>query len=59
MNVAKHRDGWWIENVPDCDDCGPYDTRAEADADRRGLERFAKHEHKRNFVTCEPPKPKR
>jgi hypothetical protein len=40
MQVTKKSDGWWIVNVPDTvTECGPYDTRAEAEDDRRGLER--------------------
>jgi hypothetical protein len=49
MRCTKHPDGWWIDDVPTyvvggevCTSCGPYDTRAEADDDRRGLERFYK-----------------
>lgn len=39
--LRKRADGWWIEGLPeDTPDCGPYETKAEADDDRRGLERF-------------------
>ncbi len=51
---GKH--SYWITNLPDGDpDCGSYDTRAEADDDRRGLERFFKHGHKRGYVTSDKP----
>lgn len=60
MQTIRRPDGWWITGQPDTPDCGPYTTRAEADDDRRGLERFARWGHKRAFVTCEPePKPER
>ncbi len=54
MQTTRRKTGWWITDVPECDDCGPYTTRAEADDDRRGLERFGRWGHKRAFVTCEP-----
>lgn len=41
--ACKQRDdGWWITGLPndDCPECGPYRTRAEADEDRMGLQRF-------------------
>lgn len=48
LRTTQHTDGtWWVEDVPTyrvngetCTACGPYDTRREADSDRRGLERF-------------------
>lgn len=43
MMLQKRSDGWWIINVPDSvTECGPYDTKAEADDDRRGLARTFK-----------------
>lgn len=40
MELERRADGWWIVNVPDSvTECGPYDTKAEADEDRRGLRR--------------------
>ena len=54
MQTTKRPDGWWIEKIPDTPDCGPYPTRAEADSNRRGLERFGRHGHKRSYVTCDP-----
>jgi hypothetical protein len=41
--TCKKIDGkWWITGVPGMEPpgCGPYDTRDEAEGDRRGLERF-------------------
>lgn len=40
----RHRaDGWWITGVPtaDCQEYGPYGTKAEAEDDRRGVRRTA------------------
>ncbi len=57
MQTTRRPDGWWITKIteiPDCDDCGPYSTRAEAEEDQRGLERFAKWGHLRSYWTCEP-----
>ena len=56
MQTVKRRDGWWIENVPECEDCGPYSTRKQADSDMRGMERFFKFEDKKHFVTTEKVK---
>jgi len=53
MKIVRRNDGWWIAEVPECKDCGPYDTKAEAQDDKRGLEAFFKHGHKRPFVTAE------
>lgn len=42
LKLAKREDGWWITGLPDpsCPESGPYDRKADADDDRRGLERF-------------------
>jgi len=38
MKLDKRPDGWWVVNVPDTvTECGPYDTRVEAEETRRGL----------------------
>ena len=46
MHTVRRTDGWWIEGVPHYEadgqthaSCGPYQTKAEAEADRRGMER--------------------
>ncbi len=52
MNTVRRGRQWWIESVPDCEDCGPYKTRKEADSDKRGMERFIKYEDKKGFVTA-------
>ena len=42
MKTVKKDDGWWITEMPEGDDCGPYDTKAEALDNLRGLRRFYK-----------------
>lgn len=46
MKLDHRRDGWWITGVPSyyvdgepCSEYGPYDTKAEADDARRGVQR--------------------
>jgi len=56
MKSVKRSDGWWITNIPECEDCGPYDTKAEAEDDQRGLERFEKYGHLRSFCTGDRPR---
>lgn len=39
MKITKREDGWWITDWPEGFlDCGPYDTRAEANEGRLRLE---------------------
>lgn len=59
MRVTKRDDGWWILDVPSSlsggerfTSCGPYATKAAADDDKQGLERFF-GEH----PVCEPQLP--
>lgn len=42
LSVTKKDDGWWIvdPNNQDCPEYGPYTTKAEAEDDKRGVERF-------------------
>jgi len=43
MKLRKRADGWWIINVPDTvTECGPYDTKPEAEEIRQGLARTFK-----------------
>ena len=43
MKLQKRKDGWWIINIPDSvTEGGPYDTKAEAEEDMRGLARTFK-----------------
>jgi len=47
LPLKKKTDGWWITGMPepDCPECGPYDTKAEAESDQRGLKRYYKFGH--------------
>ena len=56
--TLEHRGAsWWI-NDPDGEiletPCGPYRCKKEAESDRRGMERFEKHQHKPGYVTSDP-----
>ena len=53
MEIVKQPDGWWITGEPLDLDCGPYDTKAEAESDMRGLARFEKHGHKPGYATMD------
>ena len=53
MELMKRTDGWWITGVPDTDDCGPYDRKADAESDRRGMARFFRHADERDFFTVD------
>jgi len=53
MRSVKREDGWWIVDVPNAPDCGPYDSKREAEDDRRGMERFEKFEDRPGFVTVD------
>ena len=58
MQIEKRDDGWWITNVPDWPEgCGPYDTKAEAVADRRGMNRFKRYQNEEGFVTSDRREP--
>ena len=42
MKIERDEHGcWWIRDIPGGGDCGPYDTKQEANDDRIGLARFA------------------
>lgn len=54
LRLVRRVGKWWIvADDPDFADCGPYETRREADDDRRGLERTARYGHERRFWTVE------
>ncbi len=40
MHLEQRKDGWWIVEVPEAEDCGPYERKADAVLDRRGLVQF-------------------
>jgi hypothetical protein len=42
LQLVKRPDGWWITGLDA--DLGPYATKPEAEDDRRGVERFYRHE---------------
>ncbi len=49
MHVKKRSGGWYVCDVPpyqvdgeEQHDYGPYETKAEADSDRLGVQRFMK-----------------
>lgn len=54
LTVEQRPDGWYILGLPETDPCGPYDTRAEAESDRRGLERTEKYGHLPKYWTVDP-----
>jgi len=53
MKVVKKPDGYWVTGIPDCEPCGPYATKADAEDTQRGLERFYKYKDEPGFITCE------
>jgi hypothetical protein len=56
MATTQKHDGWWIDGEHLVEDCGPYTTRAEAESDRRGLERFFRYQDRPGFITSERTK---
>ena len=53
MKTIKKPDGWWITDIPDCGDCGPYATKPEALEIKAGLDRTFKYHNEPGFITCE------
>lgn len=60
MKLQQRPDGWWITDMPVTEygtakplDCGPYDTKDDAEDDRRGLEQFQLHWDEPGFLTSE------
>jgi hypothetical protein len=56
MKSIKKPDGWWVTEMPDGEDCGPYATKDEAEETRHGLERFYKYKDEPGFISIETPK---
>jgi hypothetical protein len=55
LTVEQRSDGWWVTGLPDdTPDVGPYDTKAEAESDRRGMSRFYRQSDKPGFMTADP-----
>jgi len=51
VKIVRRGKEWWIVGVEsDVPECGPYQTRAEASADKRGLERFERYGGSAEFV---------
>jgi len=40
LTIRRADGSWWIGNLPDTRDCGPYDSKSEAEDDQRGMQRF-------------------
>ena len=53
MKLSKKSDGWWVTNIPECEPCGPYSTKEDAEETRRGLKRTFDNWDKRSFFTCD------
>lgn len=60
MKTVQREDGmYWIEDVPDAGgNVGPYKTKADAESDRRGLQRTIDHMEDHSFFSVEPLKGK-
>ncbi len=43
MRVVRRAGGWCVTGIPNCDDCGPYRTKQDAEETRRGLQRTYDH----------------
>jgi hypothetical protein len=43
----------WIIWTANREPIGPYDTKAEAESDRVGMERYLRHGHKPGFMTTD------
>lgn len=43
---------WWIVGDPEFGPYGPYETKAEADEDRRGVQRTLEHLDEPDFFCC-------
>jgi hypothetical protein len=53
MRVEQREDGWWITNMPEGEDYGPYARKADAEDDRRGMKAFFENVDSRKFFTAE------
>ena len=50
----KKGGGWRVTGMPDGEpDMEPYETKRQAEEDKRGVERFFRNESRRSFFTCE------
>ena len=56
LTTEKRPSGWWILGLEEDGqplDCGPYTTKADAESDRRGMERFDRYEDRPGYVTTD------
>jgi len=51
--IAGH---WWIVGDEEFGPYGPYETKAEAEEDRRGIKRFDRREDEKGYVTTDRTK---
>lgn len=49
---------WWVLGYRDFGPMGPYDTKAEAEEKRRGLERTLRYMDEPGFISTEPVREK-
>jgi hypothetical protein len=56
MKIEQRNGKWWITGLSLELDCGPYDTKAEAESDCRGMARFEKYQNKPGFMTSDRKK---
>lgn len=52
LALLRRGNVWWVTGGGDeLEEMGPYRTRAEANEDRRGVQRYLRNCNRRNFVT--------
>lgn len=59
VKLSKRSDGWWVVNLPweDCQEYGPYDTKAEAEKARQGAFDFYRNADRPGFISAEKHRP--
>ena len=53
MHTTQAPNGKWIIWLDGGEPVGPYDTKAEAEDDRKGMARFYKYVNKPDFMTTD------
>jgi hypothetical protein len=55
MKIVKRENGYWVTDFPldGCLDCGPYETKTQAEETQRGLQRTFDHWDDRKYWTVE------